>query len=261
MSNYSDTENALLGNITIDELMDFIRDQIASPMDSADVNYFKKLKKVVTDPNKLDAYCAQLMDEIENVYSGIDFDVSDLDIHLDGFFSNVYKFFVKNVSGIMYTFLREYIMTSKNRKAMVADYLNSKLPNYPKEQYGKKEYYILMSKLQNIIRDIRREKLGLDEFIHYLKRADDTPEYVKQIERYLDEGWVLDQSVVNDLFDLFLDSDQYDVIYNRLQMAITTNLINPYLEDNGMASMKLPAFELEDDMDDEDEENQTEETN
>ena len=45
-----------------------------------------------------------------------------------------------------------------------------------------------------------------------------------------------------------------DIIYNKLQMAITTNLINPYLEENGMSSMKLPAFEQEDELEDDEEE-------
>ena len=248
-------ENMLLDNLDVEELMDFIRDQINDPMDSSSSsNYFKKLKKMISNPNELDNYCLRIMDEIENVYSGIDFDVSDFDARLDTFTSNVYKFFVKNTANIMYVFLREYIMTSKNRKAAVADYLNSKLPNYPKEQYGKKEYFILMSKLQSIIKDIKREKLDLDDFIHYLKRSDDIPDYVENIEHYLNEGWILDDGIVTDLFDMFLESDQYDIIYNKLQMAITTNLINPYLEENGMSSMKLPAFEQEDELEDDEEE-------
>lgn len=250
-------ENLLLENLDIEELMEFIRDQGADPMDSSQVNYFKKLKKMVSNPDELDNYCVRIMDNIENVYSGIDFDVSDFDVHLDKFTSDVYKFFIKNTAAIMYTFLREYIMTSKNRKAAVADYLNSKLPNYPKEQYGKKEYFILMNKLQNIIKDIRREKLDLTEFINYLKRADEVPEYVENVEKYLNEGWILDDGIVTDLFDMFLDSDQYDIIYNKLQMAITTNLINPYLEESGMSDMKLPLFEQEEDLeDDEEEENE-----
>lgn len=247
-------ENMLLDNLEVEELMEFIRDQVADVFDSSNANYFKKLKKMINNPDELDNYCIRVMDNIENVYSGIDFDVSDFDVHLDAFTSHVYKFFVKNTANIMYVFLREYIMTSKNRKAAVADYLNSKLPNYPKEQYGKKEYFILMSKLQSIIKDIRREKLNLTEFIEYLKRADDTPDYVNNIEHYLNEGWILDDGIVTDLFDMFLESDQYDIIYNKLQMAITTNLINPYLEKNGMSSMKLPVFEQEDDLEDDEEE-------
>ena len=252
-------ENILLENLDVEEIMEFIRDQANDPMDSSNVNYMKKLKKMVQNADELDSYCIRIMDTIENVYSGIDFDVSDFIVHLDVFTSHVYKFFVKNTANIMHVFLREYIMTSKNRKAAVADYLNSKLPNYPKEQYGKKEYFILMNKLQSIIKDIRREKLDLGDFIYYLKRADDTPEYILNIEHYLNEGWILDDGIVTDLFDMFLDSDQYDIIYNKLQMAITTNLINPYLEENGLSDMKLPAFEQEDLEDDEEEETESNE--
>jgi hypothetical protein len=251
-------ENMLIENLDAEELMEFIRDQIADVFDSSTVNYFKKLKKIIYNPDELDNYCIRIMDNIENVYSGIDFDVSDFDVHLDVFTSHVYKFFVKNTASIMNVFLREYIMTPKNRKAAVADYLNSKLPNYPKEQYGKKEYFILMNKLQSIIKDIRREKLELTDFIYYLKRSDDIPDYVNNIEHYLNEGWIVDDGIVTDLFDMFLNSDQYDIIYNKLQMMITTNLINPYLEENGMANMKLPMFEQEDELEDDDEEENNE---
>ena len=45
--------------------------------------------------------------------------------------------FVKNAYKVIYVFMKEYISSSKNRKALTADYLNAKIPTYPKEQYGK----------------------------------------------------------------------------------------------------------------------------
>lgn len=262
MDHIFDTESMLLSNATADEYVNFIKDQIRDPFDGSTSNYFRRLTKLLSDPEVIDKYCLQFLDDIENVYSGLDFDLSDYDFHLTDFFNAVYKFFVKNTATVMYVFLREYIFTSKNRKSLVGDYLNSKLPNYPKEQYGKKEYYILINKLQSIIKDIRREKLNLGEFIHYLKRADDTPGYIKAVEKYYEEGLIDDQTVVTDLFDLLFDSDQYAQIYNKLQMAITTTLINPYLEESGMSSMRLPQVEeQEDELTDDDEEENNEEEN
>ena len=39
-------ENMLLDNLEVEELMDFIRDQVSDPMDSSSSNYFKKLKMI-----------------------------------------------------------------------------------------------------------------------------------------------------------------------------------------------------------------------
>ena len=80
--------------------------------------------------------------------------------------------------------------------------------------------------------------------------------YVEKVSQYLREGYVIDQGVVMDFFDMFLESAEYSSIYNKLQMAITEYLINPYLEQNNMEYMRLPQVEMdtEDEIDDDDEE-------
>ena len=257
--NDSESVNFILKNTLVEEQLNFIIDQIRNPFDSSNSNQFKRLCKLVKDKDTLDEYCSQLLDELENTYSGLEFDLSEYDVRLEEFFGVVYKFFVKNVGAIMYTFLKNYILQTKNRKALTAEYLNTKLPNYPKEQYGKKEYFILMIKLSNILKDIKREKLTLSEFIRYIQREEECPAYINKLKNYLDNDLILDQSVVSNLFDEFFDSDIYDETYCKLQMMITTDLIAPYLEENGMKDMWLPPLEPEDNsIQDEDEEGEEE---
>ena len=249
-------QDLILNNTTPSEQIEFIVDQIRNPFGSSSFNYFKRLRNMVKSGDQLDQYCLQLIDEMEVTFEGLKIDVSEVTTNLDGMFNAIYKFFVRNINKIMYLFLREYIMNSKNRKTLTAEYLNMKLPTYPKEQYGKKEYYILMTKLHPIIRSIRRENLSLEDFIHYLQRSESCPMYVEKVSQYLREGYVIDQGVVMDFFDMFLESAEYSSIYNKLQMVITEYLINPYLEQNNMEYMRLPQVEMdtEDDIDDDDEE-------
>ena len=248
------TNNQMLTNTLIEEQLNFIKDQIRNPFDSSKANHFKRLCKLVSNPDTLDQYCTQLMDELENTYAGLEFDVSDYDKHLEEFFMVVYKFFVKSISTIMFTFLKEYILQAHNRKRLTLDYLNAKIPSYPKEQYGKKEYYILMIKLNNIIHDIYDDQIGLSDFIRYVKRDEDCPGYVEKLESYLSEGLIGDQNVVGNLFELFFDSDIYEETYCKLQVVITETLIYPYLVDNGMEAMRLPPVEADESLEDEDEE-------
>ena len=155
------SQDYILGNTTAEEQITFIQDQIQDPFDSSHTNYFKKLCGMVTSSDTLDQYCSQLLDEIENVYPGLDFDLGDYDSRLTEFFATIYKFFVKNIDRLMFVFLSQYILSNKNRKNLIAEYLDMKLPAYPKEQYGKKEYYILMTKYSSIIKANSRPILDL----------------------------------------------------------------------------------------------------
>lgn len=250
------SQDYILGNTTAEEQITFIQDQIQDPFDSSHTNYFKKLCGMVTSSDTLDQYCSQLLDEIENVYPGLDFDLGDYDSRLTEFFATIYKFFVKNIDRLMFVFLSQYILSNKNRKNLIAEYLDMKLPAYPKEQYGKKEYYILMTKLSSIIKDIRRERLDLSDMLRYIKKSDNCPGYVHRLSEYLSQDLVIDQDVVRNIFDMMFESDVYDDIFCKLQMFITDALINPYMEENGLEFMRLPPMEPDDTDISDDEENE-----
>lgn len=236
----------ILGNTTVDEQVDFISDQIKHPFDSGDSNYFKKLRTMVK-ADKLDRICISLFAEIENVYPNLQLDISDTDERLADSFSAVYKFFIRNIQKHVYTFLREYIYSAKNRKVLTADFINSKLPNYPKEQYGKKEFYILITKLPAIVKDIFNDDIRLEKFIDTIERSGTSPMYFKVIRELLDRGIIVDHGVVGDIYDQFKKSDHYDATLCKLQMKITENLINPYLEENGLTELRLPTIDTDED--------------
>lgn len=244
----------LLGNTTVEEQVGFISDQISDPFNSGSANYLKKLKGMV-NADRLDEICIELFAELENQYPHLDLEISEIDQHLDPIFKACYKFFVLNIKKLMYIFLREFIYTSKNRKMLVAEYMNMKLPNYPKEQYGKKDYYILITKLPAIIKDIQDDDIKLEKFIEYIERSGSSPMYLNAIKSYLDKGIIIDRGVVADIFKAFMKSEEYDPTLCKLQMAITENIINPYLEENGLSSLKIPPIDPIDDdnVDDEDE--------
>ncbi len=250
-----------MSNATPDEQAGFIIEQIQDPFGSGDTNYFKQLTKMITD-DVMDEQCLAFLEEIENVYPGIEFDFSDVDHHLEESFSAIYKFFVVNIAELMYIFLYEYIICStKNRKNLISEYIDTKLPSYPKEQYGKKEYYILMTKLKSIINDVKSEDLDLKEFIEYIGRYKDY-KYMKTVSKLIESGNIKDDNAIRDLFKLFKNSTfAYNSTINRLQMDITEMLINPYLKANNIEEFRIPASEvvnIEDDDDDEDDENSEE---
>jgi len=238
----------ILGNTTVEEQIDFIIDQIKHPFDSGDSNYFKKLAKMVNE-DKLDAICLDLFRQIENVYPHFEVDVENTDAHISEYFEAVYKFFVRNIQKLTRIFLREYIVHSaKHRKNLVEEYMDAKIPNYPKEQYGTKEFYILITKMPSIVRDVFENDIRLEKFIDYIERADKHPLYFKVIRDMLDRGILIDYHIVSDIYEQFRDSDQYDRSMCKLQMTVTDDLINPYLEDNGLMDLKNPPImEMEDD--------------
>ena len=250
--------DAILGNTTVDEQIELIQEQIKQPFDSGSTNFFKKLKKQVSNPDNLDEICADLFEQIENVYPNLVFDLSEYDQHYSDAFNAVYKFFVKNINRMMFLFLREYIFNNKNRKNLIMDFMSSKIPSYPKEQYGKKEFYILITKLSSIVRNIAGDNVRLEKFLDYIDRSEDAPLYIGDIRDLLDRGVICDHGIVSDIFDQFDDSDARPGIMNKLEMAITKSLIIPYLEENGIARFRLsgvvdPEEEEADDTDDDDE--------
>ncbi len=245
----------LMSNTTVDEQIEFIREQIKNPFDGGSSNYFKKLKNSVKKDELRDV-CLDLFEQIENMYPAIAFDFSDdEETDIPSAFNAVYKFFVRKIQDLILVFLKEYIHNAKNRKVLTAEYMNAKLPNYPKEQYGKKEYYILITKLPAIISDIFDSELRLDKFIECVERSGMSPMYFSVIKDLLDRGIIIDHGVVNNIYDLFKKSDRYDQTICKLQIDITDNMIIPYMEENGLMELRNPPIEpdpVEEDLDDDD---------
>lgn len=245
----------ILGNTTVEEQVSFIKDQICDPFESGDTNYFNKLADMVTDKDELDDYCEEFFTAIQDVYPGLWIETSEYNQHLGRLFKAVYKFFIKNVGKLMYVFIKEFIFNNKNRKGLIAEFSNVKIPNYPKEQYGKKEFYILIIKLSAIVDEIFDDGVKLKKFIEYIEKSDKSPVYVDQISEALEVGLVVDNGVVSDMYKLFKKSDGYRSAMNKLEMEITKTFIIPYLEENGMMSVRIPPTEeIPDDLDDEEDE-------
>lgn len=245
----------ILGNTTVEEQVEFISEQIAQPFDSGSTNYFKKLKTMTTNQDQMDEICGELFRQIENVYPSLEFDVDGYGKHLTPAFNSVYKFFIRNINKLMYIFIREYIFNNKNRKGLVAEHLNTKMPSYPKEQYGKKEFYVLITKLPAILSSIRDDDIQLTKFINYIDRSDEAPLYLEDIRALIDQGFIIDNGVVTDMFGLMDDSDARPGIMNKLEMIITSSLIHPYLKENNMLDIGIvPTVDPDDDIDDSDDE-------
>lgn len=252
----------MLGNTTVDEQVEFISDQIKQPFDSGNTNYFKRLKKMVSSNDQMDHICSELFKQIENIYPNIEIDPSESGQHYAQYFSAIYKFFIKNAKQLMFIFLREYLYNNKNRKGLVMDFMSNKLPSYPKEQYGKKEFYILITKLSSIVKTIPEDNIRLEKFIDYIDRTDeDAPLYLTDIRDMLDKGIIIDHGVVSDMFDQFEQSDSYAGVINKLEMSITKDLIIPYLKENGLMDIRIPTpMEPEEDISDSDDDsNESEE--
>lgn len=251
---------AILDSTTPEEQVTYIEEQIADPFNSGDANYFKQLVKMVPNPDDLDELCAKFCTEIQNVYPGLTLDFSEYEKHLSKIFGAIYKFFVKNVRKMMYIFIREYIFNNKNRRGLTDCFNTSKIATYPKEQYGKKEFYILISKLPKVIDEIFTDGITLEEFISYVERGSDSPAFLGQVRDAMDGGWIIDNDVVSDMYRLFRKSDDYRGRLNKLEMDIHQFLILPYLEENGLLAVRLPTpveIEEEEDIDDDGDEDST----
>lgn len=254
---------ALMDNTSKEEVIGFMEEQIRDPYNSDDSNYMKKLSKMVSGPDELDEICKELFIKMQDVYTCMRIDVSDYDQHYGSLCAALYKFFVKNASKLMYLFIREFLYNNRNRKTLVDEFSNLKLPNYPKEQYGKKEYYILITKLVPIVDEIfEGSQIDLSTFIEYLSHSDSAPVYLDEIQDALDNEILFDKGVVSEMYKLYRASDNFRMDMNRLEMDITNTFIIPYLQENGLMSVRLPPVEeipeeTEDDEEDEEDDDTT----
>ena len=240
----------ILYNATIEDYMEFISDQINDPFDaSIDINYIKRIRKLIPDDNKMDKYCERILEKILERYENIELNLDNYNAHLLDITDVCYKFFIKNIRKLVTVFIKEYIMNAKNRKALVADYY-TKLSSYPKEQYGNKDNYILITFLKKIVKSYTKDgELRLSDFIYYIKKSGDYPEYIDQLQEYIEDGYIVDYGVFRDISNIFWKSDVRDSMINKLSLKIIENIIKPDLDDMGN-NVQLISIVAQDDDDD-----------
>lgn len=236
--------DSIIRTSDIDELLEYIKNQIKNPF-TVDVNYFKPLKKKVNNDEEMIIICHSILDMIDEEYPSMSFSFTEDNKELIKFTYNIYKFFIKNINSIVYIFLKEYIGNSKNRKALVSPYIDTKLESYPKEQYGKKENYILLTKINSIIKDIKSSNIDFSDFINYINKANDSAAYIDLIGKNIDTGVIIDDGIVKDIMKKFIKSDEYKQTINKLSVWINNNIIVPCLNDLGYGDMDYTIFEEE----------------
>ena len=241
----------ILHNATLSDYMGLISDQINDPFDTATgINYLKKIRKLVPDDNRMDEYCCEVLDMISEAYPSMEIDLDNISSHYLDFTDAVYKFFVKNIRKLVTVFMREYIFNHKNRKDLVEDYQDSKLANYPKEQFGNKENYVLVLFLKKIVKSFTKDgDLTILDFIHYLKKSDDCPDYVKEIEEYLEDGTLVNYGIYEDIMGYFWKADVRDAMINKLSLKINDAIIQPTLKNMGYDNFISTLIAQDDDED------------
>lgn len=234
---------SILGGATLEEQITFMQDQIRRPFSSNDANYFKEIRKMVPNKDQLDELCANFITQIQDVYPGLTIDLSEYEKHLSGFFMNIYKFFIRDAQKMLYLFIKEFIFNNKNRRGLTDPYITPALVNYPKEQYGKKEFYVLIIRLPRIVDDIFEDGVKLKKFIEFISKNGDAPVYLDYIQSRMEDGYIVDNGVVGDMYKLFKKSDIYRTQLNQIEMDIYQSLILPYMEENGMMAVRIPPVE------------------
>ena len=247
------TRNFIVSDTSVTEQTSFIEDQIADPFNAGNSNYLKRLADIISGDNEMDDQCQRFMVQIQDVYPHLRIEIGDYDQHLLPLFTVIYNVFVRKVKKITYNFIREYIFNNKNRKTLTDMFSNTKTPTYPKEQYGKKEYYILVTKLPQIIDEIFEDGVKLKRFIDIADKSEHSPACLSKLKDYLDEDLIVDNGVVGDIYEKFKECDDYRSMLNDLEIDITNSFILPYIKENNLGDLYLPPVnELEDDDDDED---------
>ena len=241
----------MLYNATIEDYLGFIEDQIKDPFDaSIGMNYIKKIRKLCPDDSKMDNYCLRIIDMISDAYPNMEIDLDRIESHYLDFTEALYKFFTKNIRKLVTVFMKEYIFNVKNRKSIVQDYQDVKLANYPKEQYGKKENYILITFIKKIVKSYTKEgECTIQDFISYIKRADDCPSYVIDIEEYMEDGTIIDYGLFSDIMNYFWKSDVRDSMINKLSLKINEAIVQPCLKELGYDTFPMALIAQDDDDD------------
>lgn len=245
----------ILAQTEIDEYLDFIKQQIKQPFDSGDINYFRKMMRMITDKKYQQDYAKKVIEIIVNEYENIDVDIEDLERNLVPYADALYRFFGKNLRKLVSSFLVEYLYNSKNRKMLLAKYDKLKLPVYPKEQFGTRENYLLIVKISSIVDEIISLPVTIDQFLNYAIRNDDMPSYCESIVEMINDNILVEYGVYEDIMRKFKDSDTFDGIMNKVQIRMMEGVVRPTVEDMGFSGLSI-TFDIEEDSveDSEDEE-------
>lgn len=249
--------NTFLDTTTSEELMLYIKEQISDPFDSGNINYFKRLKRYST-LEQIDAYCKEILSYIESKYVSVSFYVTDMETPELIYYTNIiYKFFAKNLKPCISRFMSEYIMNNENRHGIVDGFLkSSKVQSYyPKEIYGKKDYYILMTKMNKVVSLIAKEELRFDEMLEYLSRGEDTPVYIRELQNMMSLGRLSEDGLYNDIMDGFLEAEDFFArLCNKLCIRVKNVLIDPYVQASLGGNVSQSFFNFDSDDDDSEEE-------
>ena len=245
----------ILAQTEIDEYLDFIKQQIKQPFDSGDINYFRKMMRMITDKKYQQDYAKKVIEIIVNEYENIDVDIEDLERDPVPYADALYRFFGKNLRKLVSSFLVEYLYNSKNRKMLLAKYDKLKLPVYPKEQFGTRENYLLIVKISSIVDEIISLPVTIDQFLNYAIRNDDMPSYCESIVEMINDNILVEYGVYEDIMRKFKDSDTFDGIMNKVQIRMMEGVVRPTVEDMGFSGLSI-TFDIEEDSveDSEDEE-------
>ena len=105
-------------------------------------------------------------------------------------------------------------------------------------------------------------QIDLSTFIEYLSHSDSAPVYLDEVQDALDNEILFDKGVASEMYKLYRASDNFRMDMNRLEMDITNTFIIPYLQENGLMSVRLPPVEeipeeTEDDEEDEEDDDTT----
>ena len=236
----------ILSQTDADEHLEFVKSQIKKPFDNGSVNHFRKMIRLIPDKAQKEEYAKRVLEAITNEYPNVDINVDDVDSTLVPYAEALYKFFGKNTKKLVTAFLREYLFNNKNRKALLSSYQDIKIPSYPKEQFGKKDNYILVIKLPAIVKDIIALPINMEMFIKYCIRNGDKPQYIDVLEEMMTQNILIDYGLYADMMDKFVKSDAFDGIINKLQVRMINGVVRPSMEDLGHPNL-AGQIELEDD--------------
>ena len=68
----------------------------------------------------------------------------------------------------------------------------------------------------------------------------------------MDDGYIVDNGVVGNMYQMFQASDLYRAKLNELESDIYQSLVIPYMEANGLTAVRIPAAEdIQDEADEE----------
>jgi len=229
-----------IDDIEIQDILSLIHGQIKNPFETNE-NYLEKLLDRIADEDLAQDICRSILEEIfsRNVYMHIRLDEMD---NIKAVTKSIYKFFIKNREKLTYIFIKEYIMKNKTRKKAIHGLKSS--PGYNKIYHAKKDYYLLITKMPKVVKNIRDLNLDFDDFIKFLSRSYDKG-FTNFIKNLYDSGTLTFTNYGYNFLDQCIDSNNVESIYTKLIKDVNNELILPKI-DNIKPNQLLYEPEIED---------------